>query len=307
MKIALLMSGGLGKFSFGNTCDKISEKWTKIIDQYDIDVFCVADDNNYYDEETDTQIFSKGNEEKKTPCMGKWRYHNKIDLYDYEKSYNKINNVIKKYFTDSVKKLKILNFSDLNLDFLKKTNNHEVFYNYVVNNEYCHRNEYVRLSNLSQFYKLKECFNLMCEYEKEQNLKYDMIIRCRFDCILESIYDDSINLNDLDILKTIYSPWSPGHMMDWWAIGNRYIMEKYCKYYDNFAPGIIENYRMFVYHDDKGNFICYDKGYNIKKKNYTICEDISDSNEVGLTYTIVVKEEYNTKTCINMLCDRSYN
>ena len=308
MRIALLMSGGLGKFCFPSQCS-IAEKWKLIVNKYNIDVFCVADDNNYYDINSDAQIFPESNKKQETPNNDSWRYYKNIKTSTYEKSKPTIKKIILNSFGEHTKGLKIFDFDKLNLEFLKNNNNHDFFYNYrSLINGHPTRSEYIKLANLSQFYKLEECFKLMKEYEDENNFRYDMIIRCRFDCILESLYDNTVNLQELKINNTFYCPTNGDHIMDWWGIGNRNIMGEYCRYYSNFAGGLKSGYRFVIYHNMKGKYLGCDKGYNFKKKDDTtiIQQDISDANEVGLTFILKVKNDYKITTKINMFCDRSY-
>mgnify|MGYP007071937071 CR=1 FL=1 len=63
MKIALLLSGELGTFEFKDTC----LNWKKIINKLNLDVFCAVDENNFYDKESNSQIFSIHNPTKEMP------------------------------------------------------------------------------------------------------------------------------------------------------------------------------------------------------------------------------------------------
>jgi hypothetical protein len=90
-------------------------------------------------------------------------------------------------------------------------------------------------------------------------------------------------------------------MHDWFCIGNRFIMEKYCKYYSNFVPNLMDNYFCFIYHEN-GNWTEFEKGYNIKKKNKP-CWDVSDASEIGLNYIIEEKNNFNIEN-LTIICHK---
>ena len=78
-------------------------------------------------------------------------------------------------------------------------------------------------------------------------------------------------------------------MADCWAIGNRFIMTHYCKYYlyisCNMVDGIFcsaKKWKLF-------------KATNIQeyRNNNNIQDDASDSGEFGLTYVVKHKNKYN--------------
>ena len=281
MKIALLLSGELGTFEFKNTC----EKWKKVINKLELDVFCIVDENNFYDKDSDCQIFSVNNPNKEMPNQHNRVYKN-TKFLTYEESLAKINKILEKYI--KVKSKKIFKYTDLNLNFLIKNKNHKIFYEYSKNTG---RSINIKYANLSQFYKLKKCFDLMSEYENKNNFKYDLVIRSRFDIFIDNL--NLITSNCKLFNQEICASYGTGHLIDWWAIGKRDIMEKYCNYYNNFAPGLLKNFKFFIYRNKEGKFLKFEKGYDIKKDNtLDICEEISDANEVGLSYIIEEIEKY---------------
>lgn len=299
MKIALLLSGQLGQFCYGD--DKISDNWKNIVTKYGVDVFCITDDNNYYDIESDCQIFSQKNNIKQVTNDNLWRYYKNTKTTSFEESKNKINTILNNCFNNNLKKIQIYEDGELDVDFLISNKNHETFYNYTND-----RGNYQKIGLLNQFYKLNKCFNLMKEYEEENNFTYDVIIRCRFDCIIKSLCGDYVDLNTFDFEKKIYSSKCEFHMNDWWCVGNRYIMEIYCNYYLNMSQNLIDNYKLFIYHD-KGTVIDYEKGYNITKNNKKSCWDVSDSSEIGLTYLINELEKYEIINNLDYCLKRKYD
>lgn len=281
MKIALLLSGELGAFEFKDTC----EKWKTIINELNLDVFCAIDENNFYDKDSDSQIFSINNPNREMPNQHNRIYKNN-NFLTYEESCIKINNILKKYL--DVKGLKIFRYDELNLNFLIKNENHKTFYEYSKNTG---RTDNTKYANLSQFYKLLKTFELMCDYENTNNFKYDIIIRSRFDIFINNLH--LIKSNNELFNKEICASYGTGHLIDWWAIGKRDIMEKYCNYYNNFAPGLLKNWKFFLYRSKEGKFLKFENGHNIEKNNeLDICQEISDANEVGLSYIVEEIEKH---------------
>lgn len=307
MKIALIISGQLGKFNFRkfeehHNCHKsISDKWKTQVNKYDIDVFAITEDNNYYNIEDDAQIFS---DNKMTVTNNNsWRLYKNKKIKTYSESFEYIENILKNCFGDKIKKYEILdNLKNFNIDNYKtnliKNKNHKIFYDYALK---VGTEESQIFGLLSQFYKIQKCFNFMEEYENKHNFKYDIVIRCRFDAIWEN---NDFQLDKIDYSNTVHSPKCPSHMNDWFCIGNRFIMEKYCNYYSNFVPNLLDNYYCYIYHEN-GKIIEFEKGYNIKKKNKP-CWDVSQSSEIGLNYIIENKNNFNIKN-LTIILDKFWS
>lgn len=83
---------------------------------------------------------------------------------------------------------------------------------------------------LSMFYKIKECNNLKKEYEKENNLTYDAVIRCRGDLQFKSPVIISNLKNDIVYLPE-YGNFAGAN--DQFAFGTSSTMDKYCSLFDN--------------------------------------------------------------------------
>lgn len=287
MKIALIITGQLGKFNFKEKDEKsINDLWKLKVEKYNIDVFAITEDNNYYNIEDDTQIFSDS--KMIVTNNNSWRLYKNKKIKTYIESFKYIENILKTCFGDKIKKYEILdNSKNFNIDNYKtnliKNKKHKIFYDFALK---IGREESQIFGLLSQFYKLEKCFNFMEEYEKEHNFKYDIIIRSRFD----TIFQNNFILDEIDYSNKVYSPKSDHHMNDWFCIGNRIIMEKYCTYYTNMVPNLLDNYYCFLYHEN-GEVVEFEKGFNIQKKNEQ-CWDISDSSEIGLTYIIEYKNKY---------------
>lgn len=80
--------------------------------------------------------------------------------------------------------------------------------------------------NLGMFYSLQKCNELKIKYEQENNFKYDLVIRSRFDLLINSINYDEILLDSLNH-PYIGQIWSDG-ITDQFAISNSDIMNIYC-------------------------------------------------------------------------------
>ena len=117
------------------------------------------------------------------------------------------------------------------------------------------------------------------------------LFNCEFDIFINNLH--LIKSNNELFNKEICASYGTGHLIDWWAIGKRDIMEKYCNYYNNFAPGLLKNWKFFLYRSKEGKFLKYENGHNIEKNTeLDICEEISDANEVGLSYIVEEIEKH---------------
>lgn len=139
---------------------------------------------------------------------------------------------------------------------------------------------------IGQQYKVYKCYNLIQEYEKENNIQYDIILKSRFDMIITNL--NTINIRSLNFENNIYLSKHEHYVNDWWALGGRFIMSKYCNYYNYISCNIFNN----LYSPD---------GKNTK-------DTYSDSNEYGLTYLIKNIHKYNLCSInIGLTSDRFYD
>lgn len=92
---------------------------------------------------------------------------------------------------------------------------------------------------LSMFYKINKCNELKCEYEKENNFKYDCVIRFRSDINLTSrIIIDKSKLNNINI--PMYGDFAG--LNDQLAFSNSDNMNIYCNLYNRIVEYLtIEN------------------------------------------------------------------
>jgi len=87
-----------------------------------------------------------------------------------------------------------------------------------------------------QFYNIQQCNELRKEYETSNNIEYDIIIRARPDVFFFSEIEDSdieyiYENNSVGIPVEYFKIWST-KTTDVFAMGNRYVMDKYCQAFD---------------------------------------------------------------------------
>ncbi len=259
-KIALLLSGNVRKFFYNNLY--IAKTYVELVNKQDIDVFIYTENNDF--DYNNIQYLSEKNVKKilgnpNIPECNNRKYSKNIQFISYDECLKILNTNFSKIFGDKLKDIVIEDFNENLLDSIYDKNNinHITFMN--TNSDITRKN-----ALLCQFYKLYKCYELMVNYENKYDFKYDIIIRCRFDGIFNGI--NNYDLRSLDLENTVYCEGHDKHIFDWWAIGNRFIMNIYCNYYLNISPNLVDQ----VYLDD-----------------------ISDSSEFGLTYLIKHINKYN--------------
>jgi Type II intron maturase len=87
-------------------------------------------------------------------------------------------------------------------------------------------------THFSMFYSIKESLRLLNEYEQKNNIKYDSIIRTRFDVSLES----KLNIEQFDLREGVYSPnvcGNPAVISDWLNFSVAENIKLYGDIYDN--------------------------------------------------------------------------
>ena len=99
------------------------------------------------------------------------------------------------------------------------------------------------ISPYSMFYSIKSSNDLKSFYEKKNNFKYDVVIRCRFDILIE-IFD--INLSDIDLSYIYTDAVGNGFPNDQLAISSSENMDYYSSLYDRIDTYYNEGIRNFV-------------------------------------------------------------
>ena len=106
--------------------------------------------------------------------------------------------------------------------------------------------------------------NLKIKYEKENNFRYDVVIRCRFDIDLISLNLDLSNLEpDKIYVDGEINRGQPGVPNDQFAIGNSYVMDYYANLYENLTKYREGGFRLFMgeqllkHHVEKSKYSFY--------------------------------------------------
>lgn len=86
--------------------------------------------------------------------------------------------------------------------------------------------------HFSMFYSMKKSLEFLQKYEQDNNFKYDVVIRTRFDIDLESQLDPC----SFDLNEGVYSPdvcGNPAVISDWFNFGSSNNIKVYSEIYDN--------------------------------------------------------------------------
>tara|TARA_Y100001958_G_C21219921_1_gene545294 strand:+ start:804 stop:1757 length:954 start_codon:yes stop_codon:yes gene_type:complete len=300
-KIALVMTGGLRQFARRTEEDPVScaDSWREIADRYDMDVFAFVDNDDFFHD--DTQYFPDKYKNRDIEITNSLhcRYHKNINFLNYDESYQMIQTILQDTFKHHLKYYHIQESMDneATMKTIYNEDMHSIFFNYM---PYCKegkRSYNGRVALLSQFFKLKKGFDLLKEYENKNKFEYDIVIRCRPDCKLYNLVDE-IDLTKLDFTNTVACGSCPWHIYDWWAIGNRMIMEEYCAYYDKYMSINLKYSAYILLYMHNGRVFDFSiQNSNIPQKyeeyKGLVRHDVSDSAEFGLTFLIRTLFGYN--------------
>jgi hypothetical protein len=292
-RIALVMSGNIRTFFYKKA--HIAKKYLELVNKQNIDMFVYTDDNDI--NHNDIQYFSEINKNKVLGITNDYekRLHKNCGFIDYDTACSVINDNLK-IFGERIKKIKIEKFNQDQISDIYDANNicHKIF----MNNTYS--DDARKRALMCQFYKLYKCFELLSDYEIEKKFKYDIVLKSRFDIIIFNL--NNYDICSLDLSRKIYTNGYEKFCADTWAIGDRFIMEKYCNYFLNISQNMVDNvYCIFI-----GTWIITNKE-NMEKQN-KICENASDSGEFGLTYLIKNINEYDIDygLCVSVKCFKFY-
>ena len=296
-KIALLLSGNIRTFFYNN--NHIANKYLELANSQDMDIFIYTDNNDFnYD---NIQYFSENNKEEVLGISND--YEKRLSKNRQFINYNNSSKIIKenflKIFGDKLIKINIEDFNPELINNIYDKNN--IYHNSFMNNKY---STFTRKRALMcQFYKLYKCYNLLSDYEIENNFKYDIIMKSRMDVILFNL--NIYNFKNLELNNILYTNGYGTVMADTWAIGNRFIMNEYCNYYLYISCNMVEGIFCSV-----NNWEIF-KANNIEefRENNNIEQDASDSGEFGLTYIIKYKNNYNLNYNLtnNIICFKFYD
>lgn len=262
MKIALLLSGNMRTFDMDRH-NKISDYYKQLCNKYDLDVFCYTDDNNFYYK--NIQHMKKTEEENG-------------NYVDESTAYSIIKNLLQQCFGTHLKGFNIIPYYKFFVPFDPENKYHKRFYQ-----DDC-RPLSLKHNLLNNAFKVWKAYQLLDNYEKQEHIQYDVIIKSRFDCIPYDILN-TVDIRTIDYKNTLICGYWSGFLFDHGAIGNREIMHHYCNYYNVISPNLIDNIRMYWKTDVNPWLYSHTRVYN----NMT---DISDSIEYGLTYLITILQNY---------------
>jgi hypothetical protein len=114
---------------------------------------------------------------------------------------------------------------------------------------------------LGMFYGIKKVMEMKQEYEKENNFKYDYVVRMRTDLVMVANFGDITQYDSTKLHVSAYNTtalinqYKPGTWVEDLGIAERYIvdifamggsdaMDKYAKVYDNIPKMLEEGYPM---------------------------------------------------------------
>lgn len=99
------------------------------------------------------------------------------------------------------------------------------------------------ISPYSMFYSIKVSNDLKLLYEKKNNFKYDAVIRCRFDILIENF---DINLSEIDLSYIYTDTVGNGFPNDQFGLSNSENMDYYSSLFDKIDNYYNEGVRNFV-------------------------------------------------------------
>lgn len=231
MKIAIVLCGNLRTFLMPTREEpnlRLCDKFLKdIVQKNNADIFVLTDTNDFY--YNNVQYFP---DNRRIEILNNYTYrlHNKIDFIDHLSAQNLIIDQLE-IFGDNLKFLHIEEPYDASQDELvKNLKIHDIKGNNPV-------------MLVQQLRKIKLTYELLKRYEKEQEFKYDFILKWRFDNSVNGELDlmsyDYIN-NDIYV-PGVHSP----VIYDWFAFGKRNSMDVYLSLYDKIGTFIPDG-RMYI-------------------------------------------------------------
>jgi len=221
MKIAILLHGNMRTFLMPlreipeiKVCDIFINN---IINNNNVDVFISTDSNDFYyngsqywNSEKEIQITNANN----------FRFFPNIKFESHEKCSDII-----------TQQLNSLPLNIKNLNILNENNDHTDNIKFDIIKKSNYRGSVPELL-FSQYKKVYDCFEMMRKHENENNFKYDVVFKTRFDCIYKSVVD--FNLKSLNYENNIYVPdFLPAVVFDWYALAKRENILEYLKLYKN--------------------------------------------------------------------------
>lgn len=241
MKVAVVITGNLRHFEYST-----ASVYSQIADRYDADVFAYTDTNDFYHN-------------------GKHYVEHESD----EEARNMITDIIQSTFRHHLKGLTVDSYDKDLFPTIEGNKYHEAFLAYPSGRLMKGKNSKQNIMNM--LYKAYGGYQLLCKHEEAEGIKYDIIIKTRFDSVLNDIVG-GVDITQYDYSNNLICSGNRCFIYDHAVIGNRYIMDKYCSYYLTISPNI------------PAGVI-----------RYWNSDDISDSTEYGHSYLVSHVHGYNIK------------
>lgn len=222
MKVALVLHGSLRTFLMPlrenkniRVCDIFYQNF---IEANHPDIFISTDTNDFY--YNGCQYFKTNN----IDIMNRdaFRLYHKVSIMSYEEGKYKIETELRKLFGHHLKQMIIKDRED-------DVSEDEKFK--ILRDS--HRSGSNPTMIVRQYKDLLSCAEMMIQYEKSNNVNYDIVIKCRFDCMYDmgkKLILSNYNFNKIDV----FTPHTRIPLIyDFFAFGNRKGMEPYLKLYEN--------------------------------------------------------------------------
>lgn len=180
----------------------------------------------------------------------------------------------------------------------------------IVNNLEDDKRKYAR-SALGMYYKIMKCDELRIEYEKENDIEYDCVIRARLDYnFYDYLYPDEIfplKKNELIIIKDRYNETAEAfkYSNDKFFISNGETMKKMCNLFKHMKKYIkydnteFEGQNLMIYHSNKLNLFTKKIG---SWYNYIKCQARHKINGCSTKFFIQnINSEFKIKLAYELL------
>jgi len=220
MKTALVLHGNLRTFFMNmreyndfRICDLLMQN---IVEPNDPDIFISTDTYDFFYQ--DAQYYCL-NQINVTNNNGMRLYH-KINFISSDEARDIINRELTSFFGNRIKGMTIKDYDDLENDPKYQ----------LLKNDTGKGASPAQL--VGQYKKILNCYELLENFEKNNNIKYDIIIKCRFDIGFNK--DEKLIVSNYDYHNNdVYVPRKCGPKIDdWYAFGNRKAMIPYLKLYN---------------------------------------------------------------------------
>ena len=290
MKIAVLLHGNMRTFlmpvreaSGIRVCDALINN---VINKKDVDVFISTDTSDFF---YNGSQYWNDKKEIEVNNPNNFRFYPNIKIESHENCLSIIKEQLS-FLPLNIKKINILNEKN---EYLNNSR-----FNTVKKSNY--KGSVPELL-FSQYKKVYDCFKMMEQYENDNNFKYDVILKTRFDCIYKSKTD--FDLETLDYKNNIYVPdFLPAVVFDWYALSKRENILEYLKLYENLGFTINKPVYGFDCWSCGRNIIYGDMPEDIKKSpsypKVNFCSKCKKSIQINY-FDLTIASEYHIHETLN--------